>query len=79
MQQRRLGLQTWPVSMETEEGGEPYLLALVVGPPLQLCPLGCGRGREEGEEGLSAYYLFPLHLVLQGWVWIMGKGLGGEA
>lgn len=32
MQQRRLGLQTWPVSMETGEGGEPYLLAQVIGP-----------------------------------------------
>ena len=46
MQQRRLGLQTWPVSMETGEGGEAHLLALVVA-PLQLCPLP-GGGREGG-------------------------------
>lgn len=32
MQQRRLGLQTWPVSMDTGERGEPHLLTQVEGP-----------------------------------------------
>ena len=65
MQQRRLGLQIWPVSMETGEGGEPHLLALVAGPSAELCPLP--RGGWEGRgEALSHLYLFPLYLILQG-------------
>lgn len=49
MQQRRLGLQIWPVSMETGGGREPHLLALVVGPSAELCPLPGG-----GWEGRRA-------------------------
>ena len=67
MQQRRLGLQTWPVSMETGEGGgEPHLLAQVVGPQVPTAILPPSWGCVWWGEDLSTYSISPpchLHLV----------------
>lgn len=57
MQQRRLGLQTWPVSMDTRERGEPLLLTQVTGPQATLPnsdPLPGGRDR-----GRACQYIIP--------------------
>lgn len=58
MQQRRLGLQTWPVSMATGERGEPHLLTQVVGPQATLPnsdPLPEGR-----DGGRACQYIISL-------------------
>lgn len=59
MQQRRLGLQTWLVSMETGEVGEPHLLTQVVGPQVCLSNSVPFLG-EGGKESLSTYHPFLL-------------------
>lgn len=77
MQQRRLGLQTWPVSMETGEGGEPHLLVQVVGPQIPSAILPPSWGCVWWGEDLSTYCPPPHHLVCFWQGWTMGKGAGG--
>lgn len=70
MQQRRLGLQTWPVSMDTKEKGEPHLLTQVVGPQAAFPNSDPPPRREGRREGLSIYHSFILPTP-----WPAGMGL----